>query len=199
MSDKKNVLYNLLNYPFFFNTLRSILDGGQVKYIKKVLKKYNVESVFDVSCGCGAFNQITNGEYTGIDYNDKFIAFCKKKFGKNNKQFIVMDATQMDIQRKYDTSIIINSIHHFTDDEVIKILNCMKKSTNRLIIVHDMIPQKIFVSKFLYKIDRGNYIRSLELQKKLIQRAGLTIKDIFLHRTFPGLYMHSTIICTCAL
>jgi hypothetical protein len=43
MSDKSNLLYNLLNYPFLFNTVRSLLDGGQVKYLKTVLLKFPLD------------------------------------------------------------------------------------------------------------------------------------------------------------
>jgi SAM-dependent methyltransferase len=195
MSDKSNLFYNLLNYPFLFNIVRSLLDSGQVKYLKTVLLKYNIQNVLDIGCGCGFFSQITDGKYLGIDYNRNFIDYCRKKFGTADKRFVQSDAMTFDIDGKYDTSIIINSIHHFTDLEVLKILQKMKEVTERFVVIHDLVPLNNFVSKFFYKIDRGKYIRSLECQKALIQKAGITIKEILFLRRFPWVYLHSTFIC----
>jgi SAM-dependent methyltransferase len=196
MSDKSNILYNLLNYPLLFNTVRNLLDGGQVNYLKTVLLKYNIQNVLDIGCGCGFLSQITDGKYLGIDYNRNFIDYCRKKFGTADKRFVQSDAMTFDIDGKYDTSIIINSIHHFTDEEVLKILDKMKYFTERYIVIHDLIPCDNFISKFFYAIDRGEYIRNLEEQKSLILKADIKIKEILFFRRFPWIYLHSTFICT---
>ena len=195
MPDKSNVFHNLLNYPIVFLTVRSILDGGQLRYLKEILKKYSVTSTLDVGCGCGVFSKITKNSYLGIDYNSGFIKFCRKRFGNENKKFKVMDARKIELESRFDTAIIINSIHHFADEEVVQILMSMKSAASRLIIIHDAVPRKNPLSRLLYNLDRGNHFRSIEQQRKLIQEAGLEITDISYFKRFPGIYLHSTIIC----
>ena len=196
MPDRSNLFHDLLNYPIVFLTVRSILDGGQLRYLKELLKEYNVTSILDVGCGCGVFSKITESSYLGIDYNRAFIKFCRKRFGNEHKKFEVMDACKIKLERRYDTAIIINSIHHFADKEVVQILMSMKSTASRLVIIHDAVPRKNPLSRLLYNLDRGNYFRSIEEQRRLITQAGLKINDITYFKKFPGIYLHSTVICS---
>ncbi|KPJ88110.1 MAG: hypothetical protein AMS17_06595 [Spirochaetes bacterium DG_61] len=195
MGDKRGFFYNLLNRPFIFNFIRSILDGGQVRYITHILNEYSFKSVLDVCCGCGAFSKVSNSTYTGIDYNEYFIRHARTKYGVKNKEFCALDIHKLEPNTQYDVSMIINSIHHFSDRETVTILRLMREFTKMMILIHDLVPQKNFISRFFYGIDRGEFIRPVRRQKELIQEAGLSIKKCFLYRTFPGIYVHSTFLC----
>jgi 2-polyprenyl-3-methyl-5-hydroxy-6-metoxy-1,4-benzoquinol methylase len=195
MSDKRGPLYSLLNRPVLFNTLRSALDGGQVKYIAGILKEYPHDSVLDIGCGCGAFSRVSSGEYTGIDYSERFIDHARRKYGQPGRKFLAMDVLDLDIKRTYDVSMMINTMHHLADGEAVRVLKAMNSITKKLVLIHDLVPQRNLVSKFFYGIDRGVHIRPLEDQRRLIEKAGLTAGDVRLHRTFPGIYLHSTILC----
>jgi hypothetical protein len=107
-----------------------------------------------------------------------------------------MDATDMKTDRRFDTAVIINSIHHFSDDEVVSILTCMRDRSQRLVIVHDAVPRKNPVSRFFYRLDRGTHFRTVEKQKTLIARAGLDVKEVRFFKDAVGIYLHSTVICT---
>jgi SAM-dependent methyltransferase len=194
MADKRNPVYNMLNNPLLFLLIRGVLDGGQLSYLKNLLVEYHVTSVLDIACGCGIASRIVEGEYLGIDYNPSFISFCTKRFGNNSKQFKVMDASRLRLDRQFDTAIIINSIHHFSDSEVESILSNMRDTTERLVIIHDAVPRRNPVSRLLYKLDRGNYFRTVEQQKRLASRAGIRVEEIRYFKTFPGVYLHSTLV-----
>lgn len=196
MSDKNNIIHNIFNNPLPFIIVRSLLDGGQLNYLKKILKDYDIKDLLDVGCGIGDFSQITDKPYFGIDYNPNFISFCNKKFGNKNKEFKVADINNFTIKKRFDASILINTIHHLNDEEVIKILKNIKKSTKRIIMIHDALQQKNIISKFFYKLDRGEHFRSIEQQKFLLEKANLKIEKILFFRSFPGIYLHSTIICS---
>lgn len=196
MADKSDIFHNLLNYPIFFLTVRSILDGGQLRYLKELIKEYSITSILDVGCGCGVFSKVTQNPYLGIDYNRGFIEFCRKRFGNESREFAVMDLRDLKLDRRFDTAIIINSIHHFSDEEVVEILESMKRAASRLIIIHDAVPRKNPISRLLYRLDRGTHFRSIEQQKKLIGRAGLEVKEVRYFSTFPGVYLHSTVVCS---
>jgi SAM-dependent methyltransferase len=195
MSDKRGPLYSLLNRPFLFNALRSVLDGGQVRYIEGILKGYPRGSVLDVGCGCGAFSRVSSGEYTGIDYSESFIEHARRRYGRSGKRFLLMDALDLSVEKNFGISLMINALHHLSDDEAVNVLNVMKKVTRDLVLIHDLVPRKNFVSRMFYRIDRGEYIRSLEDQRKLIGSAGLTVAEVRVFKTFPGIYEHSTFLC----
>jgi SAM-dependent methyltransferase len=196
MADRRNLFHNILNNPRVFLFIRAILDGGQIRHLKRVLEEYAVTSVLDIACGCGNFSKITRNTYLGIDYNPAFIAFCEKRYaGSPNRRFFVMDASNMELGSRFDTAIIINSIHHFEDGEVESILSSMRSAAQRLVIVHDAVPRKNPVSRFFYGLDRGTNFRSMEQQRRLIEGASLEIREVRYLKTFPGIYLHSTVIC----
>ena len=201
MADRRNLFHNILNNPGVFLFIRAILDGGQVRYLKGVLEEYRAGSVLDVACGCGTFCRITPHEYLGVDYNASFISFCDHRYGDRQedageKRFAVMDASDMKLDRLFDTAVIINSIHHFSDGEVVSILTSMRDRARRLVIVHDAVPRRNPVSRFFYRLDRGTHFRTIEEQKTLISRAGLEIKEVRYFKSTAGIYLHSTLICT---
>jgi len=195
MSDKRGPLYSLLNHPFLFNTLRSVLDGGQVRYIGGILREYPRGSVLDVGCGCGAFSRVSPGEYTGIDYTESFIEHARRRYGRSGKRFLLMDALALQVEGNFEISMMINALHHLADGEAVNVLKVMKKVTRSLVLIHDLVPRRSFISRLFYRIDRGEYIRSLEEQRKLIENAGLNVADVRVFRTFPGIYEHSTFLC----
>jgi 2-polyprenyl-3-methyl-5-hydroxy-6-metoxy-1,4-benzoquinol methylase len=146
VEDKIGFFCNLLNLPFVFNTIRTILDGGQVWYISRILNEYRFKSVFDVCCGCGAFSRVSNSKYTGIDCNEHFIRHAKRKYGLENKEFCTQDIHTLESHTEYDVSIIISSIHHFSNGETVAILRLMRKFTKLMILIHDLISQKNVIS-----------------------------------------------------
>jgi SAM-dependent methyltransferase len=175
--------------------VRDLLDGGQVDYLKGLAREKKIESILDVCCGTGHFSTITDGDYVGIDYNRNFIDFCMRRFSSGSRKFFFMDATNIDAGRTFDAAIIINSIHHFPDEEVVKILASMKRSA-KTVIVHDLLPQDNPVTRFFYGRDRGQHIRALPAQEKLIGKAGLKIRERRTFRRFPWIYLHSTLVCS---
>lgn len=195
MSDKQSFFYNLLNYPLLFNTLRNILDGGQVAYLRKLLESHEVRSVLDLGCGCGFFSGITKERYLGVDYNPHFIEYSRRRFGTDRTRFEQGDLTMFKPEKHYDTSIIINSIHHFSDEETVNILKNMREATDRIMVIHDLVPLKNIISRFFYRIDRGSFIRTLDQQKNLIIAAGMNISAVYFFRRFPWIYSHATILC----
>ena len=196
MADKSDLFHNILNIPRIFLLLRGILDGGQIRYLKRLIEEYEVTSILDVACGCGVTSRIASGRYLGIDYNPSFISYCNRKFRDEGKNFMVMDASALDLGERFDAAVIINSIHHFSDDEVVRILKSMRSSAERLVIIHDAVPRRNPVSGFFYRIDRGTHFRSIEEQKRLIDRAGLGVREVRYFSRFPGVYLHSTVVCS---
>lgn len=184
-----------LDNPNIFNFIRHIIDGGQAEYLKKTLKKFEYKNILDVGCGTGDFARISE-HYTGIDNCKSFIDFCNKKFASKKKRFYIMDANKMNFKSKsFDASIIINTIHHLTEKEIIGVLRDMSKVSKKAVIILDIIPQKNIISRFFYSLDRGEYFRVLDKQINLAKKAGLKIKEVSTFKSKSKIYVHSLIIC----
>lgn len=105
-------------------------------------------AVCEIGCGGGdnmkalaAFcskNKI-EAEFTGIDINDDCIEFAKKKATYGNVQFIVSDYKLVNFENN-KPDIIFSSLfcHHFTDDDLIKMLQWMKQNAKVGFFINDL-------------------------------------------------------------
>ena len=80
-----------------------------------------------------------DAEFTGIDINSDCIDFAKKKAGYKNVQFIVSDYKLVEFSGD-KPDIIFSSLfcHHFTDDELIKMLQWMKANATFGFFINDL-------------------------------------------------------------
>ena len=181
-----------------FNLVRHVLEGGYGIILKLVIEQLQLdenERILDVGCGTGDFCGVTSGEYTGIDLNSRFINYAKNKHAKDNKKFLVMDGTRMGFQEKaFDKTILLSMLHHFSEDNAVKILAEISRVTKKLVIILDVLPHKHnLIGNFFYAMDRGAYIRSLGKQLKLVRKC-LKVEKCFSFKS--GVNVHSLTICS---
>ena len=104
---------------------------------KKIFEKYHKsiknKAVLDIGCGGGRTTESLKDmttDYTGIDYSEKMIEACKRKFRESN--LIHCDASEMSVlgNKKYDfISFSFNGLDSMTHDKRIKTL---REICNRL-------------------------------------------------------------------
>lgn len=162
--------FSLLGNPFFYNSIRKIIAGDQEKtkaFVKKWLKRSRVRSIVDVGCGTGDFfDRNMDVPYMGIDINPQYISFAKKKY-KTNRQALFLCVNLLSSGylkgKQYDGVIFVSMMHHFSDEDIDKIFNRIKKFKPKVIVIADIIPDPPGVfRKIIVKLDRGSYIRSPE-------------------------------------
>ena len=81
------------------------------------------EQILDVGCGDGKVTAeiaraVPNGSATGIDASTEMISFAEKTFPKksvSNLEFHVMDAREIEFDRKFDL-VFSNAALHWVDD-----------------------------------------------------------------------------------
>lgn len=75
---------------------------------------------------------------TGIDINLECITYAKEQYGENNIQFIHSDYLKAVLPQKPD--IIFSSLfcHHFSDEELVIMLNWMKENSNEGFFINDL-------------------------------------------------------------
>mgnify|MGYP001580119939 CR=1 FL=1 len=165
--------YNLFDMPTVYNSVRSILLFGKGKMFTKIKKATNLqnnETILDVGSGPGEISQLFQGEYAGVDYSKNYVSYAQKKYpGKRFFQGNVLDLSIA--EKSYDTVLLISFIHHFSDEEVEKILSNVSRIARKRVILLEPCPWKTNpLAWFLLKMDRGAHVRSFEKQKELVEK-----------------------------
>jgi 2-polyprenyl-3-methyl-5-hydroxy-6-metoxy-1,4-benzoquinol methylase len=125
--------------------------GGHVitiKGFKKLLDKRKTVSVCEIGCGGGdnlnALNHFSLKNriicsFTGIDINKDCIAFAKKNSTIENANFIVSDYRNVEFKNE-KPDIIFSSLfcHHFTNEELVEMLNWMKNNSAVGFFINDL-------------------------------------------------------------
>jgi len=192
----KRYLDQWLDNPVLFNSLREIIDGGQTENIARILTGFPHTRVVDIACGTGEMSKAVSVDYVGIDLCETFITFARRKHGGQRKTFLVMDVTDITLPSKsFDLAMIVNVIHHFRDEEVVQILRRATELSRERVLLIDAIPQRNWVSRTFYALDRGAHFRSIEEQKALVERAQCL--KLSLEGTFDStsrIYKHSVLL-----
>jgi ubiquinone/menaquinone biosynthesis C-methylase UbiE len=169
----------LLDNPFLFNYVRYLLAGkqtGMKHFIKKYLDDYRCKSIADICSGTGDFAELSPEDalYIGLDLNDDFINYAKKRYKNHkNKSFIKADILKphKTYTKKFDAVLLISTIHHFSDDELKVMLPLVKKMTKKVVIIADIIPDAPHViQRFFAAIDRGKYVRPKKEKLKILKK-----------------------------
>lgn len=175
--DKSSALYrrvyDLFERPVVFNAYQAIVDGGKGRQIRRFLRDVPYESVIDIGCGTGNWAKLVDVPYLGIDASPSFVAGCKRRFaGDSSKRFLQTDAATLAIDEQFDLAMLISVLHHLSDEEVERLLAWLAGCAKQFFVL-DLYPVKRnFVSRWLYRMDRGDYIREPDAQRSLLERGG---------------------------
>ena len=162
-------VYEFFERPWVFSLNQRILGAGKRRQAKNFLRGVEFKSVVDIGCGPGEYAELACGPYLGIDTSASFIETCKKRYGHDPlKQFILADATTVQVAECYDLALLNSVLHHLNDDEVTKLIAWVAGSA-RCLFVLDLYPIPWNpLSRWLYAMDRGDYVREPAEQKALI-------------------------------
>ena len=191
------IIANLLDSPRFFNFIQLLLEGDYAQFIAEELQAKEGEKILDVGCGTGYFSRIIKGRYWGVDINPHFIKYAANRYGGKNKCFVRANAFSAPFAEKFfNKSMVINVIHHLDEKQVKELLIKLVKLTRDSILLVDMVPppENRFLSHLLLKLDRGNYIRDLNDQLRIIGDI-LPIKKSKTFVSPRGLCLHSLVLC----
>lgn len=172
-----------------------------IKGFKKLAKGKNQVSVCEIGCGGGdnlnaiyryCSKQSTDLKLIGIDINPDCIAFAKKNTPINDENFIVSDYKKVQFDQKPD--IIFSSLfcHHFTDEELIAMIQWMKGNSKIGFFINDLarnplpyhfikITSKLLSRSYLVKNDAPlSVLRGFtkEEWKTIFNKAGITTYTI---------------------
>lgn len=159
-------IWQLLDRPSIFHAARFALVGRQrmtKRLLRDQLTASRDETVLDVCCGVGEFAEIVDARYVGIDLNERFVRRARRRYaGDNRKTFEVGDVLRLRYPaEQFDGAMIINSLHHFSDAEAVRLLMEIRRVTRRLVIVVDADgTRRGVIRRLLLGLDRGRFMRT---------------------------------------
>jgi SAM-dependent methyltransferase len=135
-------------------------------YVKDFCKDKNV---LDVGCGfgLGGYFIVSNGakSYTGIDIFGHAIQYAKTHFQSNNITFLLMNAENITINKKFDVIVSFEVIEHLN---YLGYLNGIKNSLKDDGYFFLSTPNKTYTLRQLNKIPRFHKCEFDEAQLKLL-------------------------------
>lgn len=177
---KRSNQKELLDYPAIafedikrnmqeLDTVNTWLGGHRVtlKGFKKLLGNEKEISVCEIGCGGGdnlfaikkwCDEKNIKAQLTGIDINPNCIEFAKQQYPDFN--FICSNYKLVEFEKKPD--IIFSSLfcHHFSTEEVIQIVKCMKENATKGFFINDLHrhPFAHYSIKFITRIFSKSYL-----------------------------------------
>jgi 2-polyprenyl-3-methyl-5-hydroxy-6-metoxy-1,4-benzoquinol methylase len=163
----KDIAENMKELEF----INSYLGGHSITIegFKKLTGSTKNISVCEIGCGggdnlnaLGRFCKRNNiqARFTGIDINADCIEYAKRKSQIDHPTFIVSDYRLADFDSK--PGIIFSSLfcHHFTDDELVEMLQWMKRHATAGFFINDLHRHPVAYNfiKFATKIFSGSYL-----------------------------------------
>lgn len=188
----------ILENPYFYQP--SVFLTQNLKKFKSIIsEEINSTSAgrtLDICCGTGNFADLAKGEYLGFDLNEKYIDYAKNRFRRDkSKKFLVSSIDDFDFKPKYfDTVLLISALHHFSDKSLSDLLEkAAKAAKGKIIITDPAIEARNPISRLLFLLDRGRFIRPLEKQLELISKSLNIVKHFAF---YAGLAHIRMIVCS---
>jgi 2-polyprenyl-3-methyl-5-hydroxy-6-metoxy-1,4-benzoquinol methylase len=208
----KNLERNLINLEL----ANRYLGGAStlLSAFKRVLQDFpSLQSqplhIADLGCGSGDLlfflaewsnKKHFPWKFTGIDANPHIIQCSQKRLVKNPEvKFICQNIFSDEFQKSNFDIILLNAvIHHFKDQQLLELLNQLKKQTNRFILINDFHRHWLpyYAVRMLTHIGKCSYLEKhdapLSIQKafqkqelsNLLARAHLSNYQIHWHWPF---------------
>jgi SAM-dependent methyltransferase len=165
--------HRLLEIPALFELYQVAVDGGKRTPVSRFLEGVPYESVVDLGCGTGAWSYLTKKTYLGLDYSSSFIEGCRRRFRDDGrKRFEMGDLESIELNERFDLALMMSVLHHLSDHQAEAVLESLRGNATRLLVM-DLIPMRGNpLSRLLYRLDRGDHIRSVDQQRRVLTGSG---------------------------
>lgn len=186
-------LDRLFEHPVVFDAYQSLVDGGKRRQIRRFLRGLPYESVLDVGCGTGNWTDLAHGPYLGVDTSPAYVTACRERFGGDTtKRFILADAAEVDFTQRFDLGLMVSVLHHLSSEKAEAVLRRMATACRNIFIL-DLYPIRWNpISRLLYALDRGNFIRTPDAQRRIVDSVeGLRILKEGSYYSPTLLYRHT--------
>ena len=168
----------ILENPTIFNLFERIMGVSRPrrKFINDYVCPKKNDKILDLGCGTGELTLYlpSDVKYLGIDNNPDYIESAKKKYSKNGEFHClgVEENTPFIKENSFDLVMSAGVIHHLDNEVAKKLLRkgyfALKPGGTFISFDPVLVKNQNFISSFLIKNDRGEFVRSKEEYSELI-------------------------------
>jgi ubiquinone/menaquinone biosynthesis C-methylase UbiE len=195
-------VYRLVTIPSIHKGLMFSLgaDNAVTRYVNEFLQPMPGMKMLDVGCGpANILSYLPPLDYTGIDLNEKHIAYARARYG-NRGRFIVGSAAD-DLKQegqKFDLINVSALLHHITDTEALSLfasLPRLLKPNGKIVTIDNVwLPKQRIAVRLFNHMDSGTNIRTPEGYLRLLNGIGLDVHTFFLNDLLRIPYDHIIMI-----
>jgi 2-polyprenyl-3-methyl-5-hydroxy-6-metoxy-1,4-benzoquinol methylase len=153
------------------NIINTRLGGHAITLngMEQLAGKDKYLTVCEIGCGGGdnlfaIYNHLSKkniqASFIGIDMNRECIAFAKQQYPDLPCEWICSDYAMVSLE--YKPSIIFSSLfcHHFTDGQLIKMLQWLKENSSRGFFINDLHRHWLayYLIKYITRVFSGSYL-----------------------------------------
>ena len=173
----------ILEFSFVYNLFQDLLGAkvARTRYVKEFIRPFDGAKILDIGCGTSAILDYLpeNVQYFGFDFNAKYIAYAKKKYG-NRGNFMCVRVNESCIEDRNFDIVLANAIlHHLDDCEAERLIatafSHLKKGGYLVTFDGVYIPNQSPIAKFIISLDRGQCVRTVEGYSELAKKCFSTV------------------------
>jgi SAM-dependent methyltransferase len=163
-------IYRLVTLSSIYKMLMFSLGAEKAitRYVDEVLQPNAGMKILDVGCGpANVLAYLPAVDYTGIDLNEKHIAYARQRYGDRGR-FIVGNAAD-DLKQEEKSFDLINVsalLHHLADSEAVSLFSSLKrllKPNGRIVTIDNVwLPEQRAAVRLINNLDSGMNIRTPE-------------------------------------
>ena len=168
----------ILENPVIFNLFEKFMGVSRPrkKFINNYVCPKRNDKILDLGCGTGELITYlpSNIEYLGLDNNPNYIKSAKKKYSEYGEfQCVGVEENTSFIKKNYfDIVMSAGVIHHINDEVALELIKkayyALKPGGTFVSFDPVLVENQNFISRFLIKNDRGEFVRTKEQYKRLI-------------------------------
>ncbi len=195
----------ILKFPRIYNLFSRIV-GIKVfsVYVDKYIRPKKGNKILDIGCGTAEIlYYLPKVEYVGLDMNQAYIDYAKKRFGNRGKflnqrvrEGIVNELSLFDFDRVLAKGVL----HHLNDDEAIQLFELARsalKHGGRLITFDGCyVKGQPWLTRLILSKDRGKYVRTKDEYLSLASNLFKDIQVSIHHDLIRIPYTHIIMDCT---
>src|SRR5262245_49975449 len=92
--------------------------------------------MLDIGCGIGQYASLTAGDYVGVDLNRGFVEHARRRRGDERHEFRCVDAAELVAEgERFDLVLMVDFLHHLTDDTAASVLATARELTDGRVVV----------------------------------------------------------------
>lgn len=178
-------MWQLLDNPAIWEFSRFGLDLAFGLYRKRIdlMQKWEVlknnPSVLDIGCGIGQYASVSGGPFLGVDLNERYIEYARKRHRRPNQSFRCSNVTTvLEDTTTFDLVLVVDFLHHLSDAQCLSVLTTVLRLVRHDVVSFEPITDQPHpIGRWIVEHDRGDYVRPLDKLHDLVKGAGLTLVE----------------------